>query len=110
MAVITQYVVVRNGEEKMTFTSKAEADAHDKMLDMVDELVPLLESCEALSSEQQVEDMAFFLAREREQVLIALGAKKPAKKKAPKPVTPAAKPEPAVPAANPKPETTEEAS
>ena len=90
MAVITQYVVVRNGEEKMTFTSKAEADAHDKMLDMVDELVPLLETCEALTSdtltsEQQIEDMAFFLAREREQVLIALGAKKPAKKKAPKP-------------------------
>lgn len=119
MAVITQYVVVRNGEEKMTFTSKAEADAHDKMLDMVDELVPLLEGCEALSSEQQVEDMAFFLAREREQVLIALGAKKPAKKKAPKPVTPAepsaaAEPsagiEPAAPAAKPKPVTTEETS
>ena len=26
----------------MTFNTKAEADAHDKMLDMVDELVPLL--------------------------------------------------------------------
>jgi len=26
MAVVTQYVVVRDGEEKMTFKSKAEAD------------------------------------------------------------------------------------
>lgn len=91
MAVVTQYVVVRNGEEKMTFTSKAEADAHDKMLDMVDELLPLLERSEAVNDEQKLEDLAFFLAREREQVLIALGAKKPAKKKAPKP---AAKVEP----------------
>ncbi|RUO33182.1 YebG family protein [Aliidiomarina soli] len=84
MAVITQYVVVRDGEQKMTFNSKSEADAHDKMLDMVEELFPLLERSETLTDEKQVEDMAFFLAREREQLLIALGAKKPAKKKAPK--------------------------
>jgi len=32
MAVITQFVVVREGVEKMTFTSKKEADAYDKML------------------------------------------------------------------------------
>ncbi|MBR9907671.1 MAG: YebG family protein [Gammaproteobacteria bacterium] len=81
MAVVTQYVVVRNGEEKMTFTTKAEADAHDKMLDMVDELMPLLERSETITEEKQLEDLAFFLAREREQVLIALGAKKPVKKK-----------------------------
>ncbi|RUO47555.1 YebG family protein [Pseudidiomarina donghaiensis] len=82
MAVVTQYVVVRDGEEKMTFTTKAEADAHDKMLDMVDELLPLLERSETITEEKQLEDLAFFLAREREQVLIALGAKKPVKKKA----------------------------
>ena len=84
MAVITQYVVVRDGEQKMSFTSKAEADAHDKMLDMVEALFPLLEQSEVLTNEKQVEDMALFLAREREQVLIALGAKKPVKKKAQK--------------------------
>ena len=38
MAVEIKYVVVRNGEEKMTFVSKKEADAYDKMLDMADEL------------------------------------------------------------------------
>ncbi|OZB03827.1 MAG: damage-inducible protein [Idiomarina sp. 34-48-12] len=85
MAVVTQYVVVRNGEEKMTFNSKAEADAYDKMLDMVDELRPLLERSETITDEKTIEDLAFFLARERDQVLIALGAKKPAKKAAPKP-------------------------
>ena len=81
MAVVTQYVVVRDGEEKMTITTKAEADAHDKMLDMVDELLPLLERSETITDEKQIEDLAFYLAREREQVLIALGAKKPAKMK-----------------------------
>lgn len=84
MAVITQYVVVRNGEAKMTFATKAEADAHDKMLDMVDELMPLLERSELIEDEKKLEDLAFFMAREREQVLIALGAKRPAKKKAQK--------------------------
>jgi len=85
MAVVTQYVVVRDGEEKMTFKSKAEADAYDKMLDMVDGLLPLLERSETVTDEKTIEDLAFFLARERDQVLIALGAKKPAKKAAPKP-------------------------
>jgi dsDNA-binding SOS-regulon protein len=87
MAVVTQYVVVRDGESKMTFATKAEADAHDKMLDMVDELMPLLERSELIEDEKKLEDLAFFMAREREQVLIALGAKRPAKKKAPKTTT-----------------------
>ncbi|WP_194755487.1 YebG family protein [Aliidiomarina indica] len=84
MAVITQYVVVRNGEEKMKFTTKAEADAYDKMLDMVDQLMPLLEQSELLGNEQACEDLAFYLAKQREPVLVALGAKKPAKKPAKK--------------------------
>ena len=36
MAVETKYVVVRKGEEKMTFANKKDADAWDKMLDMAD--------------------------------------------------------------------------
>lgn len=43
MAVITQFVVVRDGVEKMTFTSKKEADAYDKMLDIADSLIPFIE-------------------------------------------------------------------
>ncbi len=59
MPVVTQYVVVRNGEEKMTFATKAEADAHDKMLDIVDGLLPLLERSETISDEKSLEDLAF---------------------------------------------------
>ena len=89
MAVVTQYVVIRDGAEKMTFTSKAEADAHDKMLDMAEALTPLIESSELFTDDKQLEDMAMFLAKERENVLIALGAKKPKKPKAE--ITPAEK-------------------
>ncbi|NVD05974.1 multidrug DMT transporter permease [Vibrio sp. JPW-9-11-11] len=82
MAVIVKYVVERNGEEKMTFTSKAEADAYDKMLDMADELFELLGKSELLEDEGKQEDLAMFLAQNKDEVLFALGAKrKPAPKK-----------------------------
>ncbi|MEZ8143969.1 multidrug DMT transporter permease [Enterovibrio norvegicus FF-33] len=86
MAVIVKYVVERNGEEKMTFTSKAEADAYDKMLDMADELFELLGKSGAAADEAQREELSLFLAQNREDVLCALGAKrkptpKPTKKK-----------------------------
>ncbi|AMG30053.1 multidrug DMT transporter permease [Grimontia hollisae] len=87
MAVIVKYVVERNGEEKMTFTSKADADAYDKMLDMADELFELLGKSDVVGDEGQREELSLFLAQNREEVLYALGAKrkpapKPAKKKA----------------------------
>lgn len=43
MAVEVKYVVIREGEEKMSFTSKKEADARDKMLDTADLLDTWLE-------------------------------------------------------------------
>ncbi|MDW6001678.1 YebG family protein [Vibrio mangrovi] len=87
MAVIVKYVVERNGEEKMTFTSKAEADAYDKMLDMADELFTLLGKSELLEDEEKQEELAMYLAQNKEEVLYALGAKRrptPAKPKAEK--------------------------
>ncbi len=86
MAVIVKYVVERNGEEKMTFTSKADADAYDKMLDMADELFALLGKSELLEEDEaKQEDLAMFLAQNKEEVLYALGAKRrPAPKKAKK--------------------------
>ncbi|MGD8119869.1 YebG family protein [Vibrio sp. Hep-1b-8] len=85
MAVIVKYVVERNGEEKMTFTSKAEADAYDKMLDMADELFELLGKSELLEDDGKQEDLAMFLAQNKEEVLYALGAKrKPAPKQSKK--------------------------
>ncbi|UUM30003.1 YebG family protein [Vibrio japonicus] len=83
MAVIVKYVVERNGEEKMTFTSKADADAYDKMLDMADELFELLGKSELLEDDGKQEDLAMFLAQNKDEVLYALGAKrKPTPKKA----------------------------
>lgn len=76
MAVIVKYVVERNGEEKMTFTSKAEADAYDKMLDMADELFDLLGKSDLLEDEGKREDLAMFLAQNKEELLYALGAKR----------------------------------
>ncbi|MFC3022301.1 YebG family protein [Vibrio zhugei] len=84
MAVIVKYVVERNGEEKMTFTSKAEADAYDKMLDMADELFELLGKSELLEQENKQEELAMFLAQNREDVLVALGAKRKPTPKKPK--------------------------
>lgn len=88
MAVIVKYVVERNGEEKMTFTSKAEADAYDKMLDMADELFELLGKSALIEDEAKQEELAMFLAQNKEDVLCALGAKrKPAPATLPAPRT-----------------------
>lgn len=85
MAVIVKYVVERNGEEKMTFTSKSEADAYDKMLDMADEMFALLSESNLFEDEAKQEELSMFLAQKREEVLVALGAKKAPKAKAVKP-------------------------
>jgi hypothetical protein len=79
MAVITKYVVERSGVEKMTFTSKAEADAYDKMLDTADALQLLLSHANVLTEENQVEALALYLAQQKDELLIALGVKKAAK-------------------------------
>lgn len=81
MAVIVKYVVERNGAEKMTFTSKSEADAYDKMLDMADELFLLLSDSGVIEDEEKQEALSLFLAQNREEVLVALGAKKAPRKK-----------------------------
>lgn len=75
MAVIVKYVVERNGVEKMTFTAKSEADAYDKMLDMADDLFSLLAQSQLFSDEQQQENLAFYLAQHKDELLQAVGAK-----------------------------------
>ncbi|ARD22103.1 MULTISPECIES: YebG family protein [Shewanella] len=68
MAVITKFVVVREGVEKMTFTSKKEADAYDKMLDIADNLVPFITSAELEIDENSVEKLAFYLASNKDEL------------------------------------------
>lgn len=79
MAVIIKYVVERHGVEKMTFSSKAEADAYDKMLDTADALQDLLTASALLKDEQQTEDLALYLAQHKDALLQALGTKKMSK-------------------------------
>lgn len=88
MAVVTQFVVVREGVEKMTFTSKKEADAYDKMLDIADNLIPFLSKSELDLAENDIEKLGFFLAQHKDdlQVLLKGGSldKKVTPKKTPK--------------------------
>jgi dsDNA-binding SOS-regulon protein len=92
MAVETRYVVIRSNrdnEEKevMTFTDKRSADDYDKMLDMADAMFEVLHNSEIDLPEQQCEELSVFLAKQREEVLVALQAKKkpsPPNKKASK--------------------------
>lgn len=94
MAVESRFVVIRNGVEVQTFMDKKSADEYDKMLDMADNLTAMLNDAPAnvaeSLNENLIEDLSIYLAQQREQVLIALQAKKP------KPPTPPKKPKPKV--------------
>ncbi len=85
MAVEMRYVVTRNGEEKMTFISKKEADAYDKMLDLADELALLLGSSPLALSDDQQEELALFLAQRRDTLshLLKGGARSELERKDP---------------------------
>ncbi|EWH06085.1 damage-inducible protein YebG [Pseudoalteromonas lipolytica SCSIO 04301] len=76
MAVVVKYVVERNGVERMTFTTKKEADAYDKMLDIAESLELMLEKVDVPLSEQQIESLALEIAKEKDQFMAVLkGAK-----------------------------------
>ncbi|AKM47814.1 MULTISPECIES: YebG family protein [Edwardsiella] len=68
MAVNIQYVVVRDGVEKMTFTSKKEADAYDRMLDLADSLSEWLAQAPLTLEEGQREALSFYLAEQKESL------------------------------------------
>ncbi len=62
MAVEVKYVVIREGEEKMSFASKKEADAYDKMLDLAEVLEGVLVNAPVAFDDAQREQMALWLA------------------------------------------------
>ncbi|CNE96481.1 YebG family protein [Yersinia nurmii] len=66
MAVEVKFVVVRQGEEKMTFTTKKEADAYDKMLDLADNLAEWLSQSPLSMEEDQREALSFYLAENKD--------------------------------------------
>lgn len=65
MAVEVKYVVIREGEEKMSFTSKKEADAWDKMLDTADLLDTWLEQSPVVLEDGQREALSLWLAEHK---------------------------------------------
>ncbi|EMM2358288.1 DNA damage-inducible protein YebG [Citrobacter freundii] len=71
MAVEVKYVVIREGEEKMSFTSKKEADVYDKMLDTADLLDTWLEQSPVALEDEQREALSLWLA-EQKDVLSAI--------------------------------------
>ena len=83
MAVEVKYVVIREGEEKMSFTSKKEADAYDKMLDTADLLDTWLEQSPVALEDEQREALSLWLAKrcaerhsEKWQAAFAAGCRK----------------------------------
>lgn len=68
MAVETKYVVVRKGEEKMTFANKKDADAWDKMLDMADAFTDWLQQHQPELGESQAEALGLLLAEQKDAV------------------------------------------
>ncbi|AEF55978.1 YebG family protein [Marinomonas posidonica] len=76
MSVIIKYVVERHGIEKMTFTSKAEADAYDKLLDTAEALEIILSGSQLVEDDPLRESLAMYLAEHKNSVIDALGPKK----------------------------------
>ncbi|BCS97771.1 hypothetical protein DSLASN_34030 [Desulfoluna limicola] len=68
MAVIVKYVVVRDGVEKMTFTTKKEADAYDKMLDIAENLHAFIGASGLDLSEESLENLSMYMAEHRDQL------------------------------------------
>ncbi|MGR7921255.1 YebG family protein [Zobellella denitrificans] len=78
MAVTIQYLVVRNGIEKMSFTNKKDADAYDRLLDLAEHLDELLAAAPVALGEEEREALALYLAQHQDQL------SGPKKKSAPK--------------------------
>jgi dsDNA-binding SOS-regulon protein len=76
MPVIIKYVVERDGIEKMTFISKAEADAYDKLLDTAEALYSILDQSDLVGDDKQKETLSMYLAENKESLLDILGPKK----------------------------------
>lgn len=68
MAVETKFVVVRKGEEKMTFANKKEADAYDKMLDMAEAFTDWLLQHQPALEESQAETLGLLIAEQKDAV------------------------------------------
>lgn len=76
MAVESRFVVIRHGMEAKTFMDKKSADEYDKMLDMADNLAAVFAQSPIELNDSASEELSIYLAQHREEVLVALLAKK----------------------------------
>jgi uncharacterized protein len=76
MTVETRYVVVRDNMEVKIFVNKKEADEYDKLLDSADLINELLIEGPIELTEQQAEEISFYLAKNKERILNAFQIKK----------------------------------
>jgi uncharacterized protein len=77
MAVIVKYVVVYPGKEEMIFSTKKEAEAHDKMLGIAERLYTFLHTAEIPIAEETLEALSLFMAQHREHIDTILKGGKP---------------------------------
>ena len=68
MAVIVKYVVVSDGKEDMIFSTRKEAEAHDKMLDIAERLNAFLHAAELTIAEDTLDALTLFMAQHREPI------------------------------------------
>lgn len=76
MTVETRYVVVRNNTEVKMFVNKKEADEHDRLLDSAELINNLLQDGPISLSEQQYDELSFYLAQNKEHIMNAFQLKK----------------------------------
>jgi hypothetical protein len=65
MAVIVKYVVVSDGKDDMIFSTRKEAEAHDKMLDVAERLYAFLHAADLHIAEDALEALTWFMAQHR---------------------------------------------
>ena len=90
MAVIVKYVVVCDGKEDMIFSTRKEAEAHDKMLGVAEQLYTFLHTSELNIAEDTLEALTLFMAQHREPIgtILKGGKLKPPAHSAPHPALP----------------------
>ncbi|MFZ7126171.1 MAG: YebG family protein [Desulfobacterales bacterium] len=96
MAVITRFVVVRNGVElDETFTDRRKAEAFDKMLDAAEQLSAFIRtgSFDSALDERTIEAISLHLAKNAPEVSKILKGVKPARASEDRAAPPAAKPD-----------------
>lgn len=82
MAVIIQYIVERDGVQKMTFTDKKEADQYDKMLDIADSLYEFIGESDVVLDDEVKESLSLYLAQNSDTLTGLLKGSKPKTPKA----------------------------